>query len=363
MGQLDEYEVIEKVGSGSFGTICKIRRKADGRVLAWKEIHYGKMGEKEKTQLVSEVNILRDLKHPNIVRYYDRILDKDSSKIYIIMEYCDGGDLTAIIKRCRKERKYIDEDVIWKILTQIVLALEECHHRKEGIILHRDIKPDNILLDSQNNVKLSDFGLSRVLHSKNSLAQTFLGTPYYMSPEQVAQTGYNEKSDIWSLGCLIYEMCALSPPFDATSHAALNLKIRAGKYPPIPSQYSTDMNRVIKWMLEVDQSQRPSTENLLAFHAIKMCVRERKINQHYTALKKKEEELNQREQALELREKELSRRESLLLKGGGSLSSLPLQSLQSISSSASLSSLPLQPLSLPNIGSLTLSTNYNKENA
>ena len=79
-------------------------------------------------------------------------------------------------------RKYIDEEVVWKIFTQIVLALDECHHRKGGVVLHRDVKPDNILLDKDSNVKLSDFGLSRVLNTTDVMAQTFLGTPYYMSP-------------------------------------------------------------------------------------------------------------------------------------------------------------------------------------
>ena len=102
---------------GSFGKVCKIRRKADGRVMVWKELAYGKMGEKEKQQLVAEVNILRELNHPHIVRYYDRIIDKQAAKIYIIMEYCEKGDLAQIIKGCRQQKDHIAEDVIWKILT------------------------------------------------------------------------------------------------------------------------------------------------------------------------------------------------------------------------------------------------------
>lgn len=85
--------------------------------MVWKELNYGRMGEKEKQQLVSEVNILRELSHPNIVRYYDRIIDKPNAKIYIIMEYCEKGDLAQIIRGCRKQQDHIAEDVIWKILT------------------------------------------------------------------------------------------------------------------------------------------------------------------------------------------------------------------------------------------------------
>ena len=90
---MENYEKLTDIGKGSFGVVSKIKRKSDGRVFVWKELNYGRMNEKEKQQLVSEVNILRELHHPNIVRYYDRIIDKEQSKIYIVMEYCERGDM------------------------------------------------------------------------------------------------------------------------------------------------------------------------------------------------------------------------------------------------------------------------------
>ncbi|KAJ3259830.1 Serine/threonine-protein kinase Nek2 [Boothiomyces macroporosus] len=149
------------------------------------------MTEKEKIQLVAEVNILRNLRHPNIVRYYERFVDRSNCQIYIIMgwisltkEYCEGGDLAGIIKRCRKEKQ--------------------------------DIKPENVFLDKSLNVKLGDFGLSRQINPEEEFAKTYVGnvythsgTPYYMSPELVDEQPYNAKSDVWALGCLIYELCAL----------------------------------------------------------------------------------------------------------------------------------------------------------
>lgn len=188
---------------GNFGSISKIKRKSDNKILVWKELDYGKMTEKEKQHIVAEVNILRELKHPNIVRYYDRIIDKKNTKIYIVMEFCEGGDIGALIKRCKKNSEYIAEDVIWKIFTQIVLALHECHTKKDGKILHRDLKPSNVFLDKDNNVKLGDFGLSRMLSSESTFAYSHVGTPYYMSPEQIDEDKYNEKCDIWSLGKII----------------------------------------------------------------------------------------------------------------------------------------------------------------
>jgi len=234
---------------GSFGVVSKVRRKSDGRTLVWKELNYGKMSEKEKQQVVSEVNILRELRHPNIVRYYDRIIDKEKMKIYIVMEYCEGGDMATLIRKCRRDKDYLPEELIWRILAQMIQALYACHTRKEGKILHRDLKPGNVFLDAQRNVKLGDFGLSRVMGQDSIYAYTHVGTPYYMSPEQIGEAKYNEKSDIWSAGCVIYEIAALRAPFEATNQIQLARKIKDGVVEKIPAKYSDELFRLIQRML------------------------------------------------------------------------------------------------------------------
>ena len=182
---MDKYDVISTIGKGSFGLVKLIKRRSDGRTLVWKEMNYSRMSAREKQQLVSEVNILRELNHPNIVRYYDRIVDRKEATVYIIMEYCSGGDVGRMIKKKKKSKEYITEEVIWKIFAQVVSALVECHSHKGGKVLHRDIKPANIFIDSQKNIKLGDFGLSRLMNEDSEFAQTHVGTPYYMSPEQI----------------------------------------------------------------------------------------------------------------------------------------------------------------------------------
>lgn len=311
--KLEDYEVLQTIGSGSYGTCRKVRRKVDNKVLVWKELDYGTMTECEKQMLVSEVNLLRELKHPHIVRYYDRIIDRTNTKIYLVMEYCEGGDLGQLISKCKKERKYLDCDFIWKVFFQLVLALQECHKRNNGQhILHRDLKPANVFLDASQNVKLGDFGLARVLSHDMSFAKTFVGTPYYMSPEQMNNTGYNDKSDVWSLGCLIYEVCSLVPPFLAPNQKSLAEKIRVGRFRSIPSHFPDDLNHLISTMLRVSDELRPSVAELAENPVLIRKNKGRKNSHQASDLNWREELLRKKEKALQEKEKDLERREKVL---------------------------------------------------
>ena len=309
---MENYEFVCQIGKGNFGRISKIIRKSDKKALIWKELDYGQMSEKEKEQIVSEVNILRELKHPNIVRYYDRIIDKKHSRIYIIMEYCEGGDLNQLIKRCKKTGEFIAEDIIWKIFTQVLLAIHVIHNHKEGKILHRDIKPSNIFLDKDNNVKLGDFGLSRELSDQSKFAYSHVGTPYYMSPEQIDETKYNEKSDIWSLGCFLYELTTFHPPFEAKNQIMLAMRIKSGKVEKINKRYSEELWRVITWMLTVNYNNRPSSEDLLNIPEVCIRLREKRIKDTLYKLKLFEEKLNQRDKEQKEKEESLNEKEKNL---------------------------------------------------
>jgi serine/threonine protein kinase len=274
---LDEFEVLQEIGAGSYGKVFKILRKVDQKILVWKVLHYGSMSDKERELLVSEVNIIKDLSHPFIVRYYDRIIDRTRKNIHIIMEYCPSGDLSQFIKMMKKDGKSIDEETIWRIFTQLCMSLKACHCRAGSIdnpstkqqpqqqqtqqqntklskVIHRDLKPGNIMLDSEYNIKLGDFGLAKILSDSKQYAHTHVGTPYYMSPEQLTDNGYDEKSDIWSLGCVIYELCNLHPPFEATNHLALAMKIKRGTYKIVDPRYSSSLADLISKMLTLDVS-------------------------------------------------------------------------------------------------------------
>jgi len=193
------------------------------------------------------------------------------------MEYCEGGDISQLIKKWKIEKQSLPEDQVWKIFTQVVFALKEWHYHKGGKILHRDIKPGNLFLDIDNNVKLGDFGLSRIMGKESLYAYTNVGTPYYMSPEQISEEKYDEKSDIWSLGWIMYEITSLKPPFEATSQLALAVKIKDGKFNRIPKNYSEELWRVITLMLSPNKENRPTIKDLLNVPQILLRIREDRL--------------------------------------------------------------------------------------
>ncbi|KAF9242044.1 kinase-like domain-containing protein [Melanogaster broomeanus] len=326
---LELYEPLDIIGNGSFGVIRKVRRKSDGLIFARKELNFERMSERDRKQIVAEVNILKDLDHEHIVRYHDRYVDREAGILYILMEYCGGGDLSTIIKQAQKHNRPVPEDTIWNYFMQILLALQHCHHPpshgrsgsssdgdgkdRRPPILHRDLKPDNVFLDENNSVKLGDFGLSKALAQAN-FANTYVGTPYYMSPELMQEKAYDSKSDIWSLGCLIYELCALKPPFhEAKTHAELSIFIRNGRIPPLPRGYSQALSSVIKAMLNLNPAMRPSAAQLQQHERLvlisKVVEAEKMlttVRSHKSVVVAKEREVSARETALAEREARLT---------------------------------------------------------
>lgn len=176
----------------------------------------------------------------------------------IVMDYADGGDLQQAMKNQRG--RYFPERQILDWFTQLCLGLKHVHDRK---ILHRDIKCQNVFLTKQNIVKMGDFGIARVLRHTVDLARSQVGTPYYLSPEIINRKPYSFKSDIWSLGVLLYELCALKPPFEGNSMPALSMQIVGGRYNPLPVVFSRELRQLVKEMLEVDVDRRISINQIL----------------------------------------------------------------------------------------------------
>ena len=287
-----------------------------------------KMSQKERDQLHAEFSILASLKNPHIVGYFHREHLKETQELYLYMEYCGGGDLGSVIRGLRKKREYAKEEFVWRMMSQIIVALYRCHYgvdppepgddfsrqkdtrlkRKDQavMILHRDLKPENVFLGDDQSVKLGDFGLSKLMQS-HDFASTYVGTPFYMSPEICASEKYTHHSDIWSLGCIMYELCTHEPPFNANSHLQLIQRIRKGDFKPIPTFYSSDLANVISSCLKVNPLQRPDAASLLTVPYIWIARRQQDMVSVGKALKTREETA---EQKLRQAEERLSAMES-----------------------------------------------------
>ncbi|XP_067838564.1 serine/threonine-protein kinase Nek1 isoform X3 [Heptranchias perlo] len=253
---MDKYDKVNKIGEGSFGKAILVNSKEDGRQYVIKEISISRMSNKEREESRREVAVLANMKHPNIVQYKESF--EESGCLYIVMDYCEGGDL---FKRINAQKGILfREDQILDWFVQICLALKHVHDRK---ILHRDIKSQNIFLTKDGTVQLGDFGIARVLNSTIELARTCIGTPYYLSPEICENKPYNNKSDIWALGCVLYEMCTLKHAFEAGNMKNLVLKIIRGSYPPVSVHYSYDLRHLMSQLFKRNPRDRPSVSSLL----------------------------------------------------------------------------------------------------
>lgn len=255
---MDKYKKVKIVGKGSFGHAVLVQSVLDRKLYIMKIIDVSRMERKQKEEALNEVHVLKAMRHPYIVTYRESFMDKRC--LCIVMDYADGGDMYAKIAKQKQIGKGFPESLILDWFVQICLAIKHMHDRK---ILHRDLKTQNVFLTSKGEVKIGDFGISRVLQHTYDCAQTAIGTPYYLSPEICQEKPYNQKSDIWSLGCILYEMVTLKHAFDASSMKGLVVKILRGNYPSIPSCYSQNMRELIDEMLEKDPHKRPSIKKVL----------------------------------------------------------------------------------------------------
>ncbi|XP_071395125.1 serine/threonine-protein kinase Nek1 [Centroberyx affinis] len=253
---MDKYEKVKKIGEGSFGKAILVKSKEDGHQYVIKEIGISRMSNKERQESRKEVAVLANMSHPNIVQYRESF--EEGGCLYIVMDYCEGGDL---FKKINSQKGLLfPETQILDWFVQICLALKHVHDRK---ILHRDIKSQNIFLTKDGTIQLGDFGIARVLNSTVELARTCIGTPYYLSPEICENKPYNNKSDIWALGCVLYEMCTLKHAFEAGNMKNLVLKIIRGSYPPVSVQYSQDLRSLLGQLFRRNPRERPSVSSIL----------------------------------------------------------------------------------------------------
>ncbi|KAF5916145.1 hypothetical protein HPG69_003220, partial [Diceros bicornis minor] len=260
---MEKYERIRVVGRGAFGIVHLCLRKADQKLVIIKQIPVEQMTKEERQAAQNECQVLKLLNHPNVIEYYENFLEDKA--LMIAMEYAPGGTLAEFIqKRCNS---LLEEETILHFFVQILLAL---HHVHTHLILHRDLKTQNILLDKHRMVvKIGDFGISKILSSK-SKAYTVVGTPCYISPELCEGKPYNQKSDIWALGCVLYELASLKRAFEAANLPALVLKIMSGTFAPISDRYSPELRQLVLSLLSLEPAHRPPLSHIMAQP---LCIR------------------------------------------------------------------------------------------
>ena len=270
---LQSFKVIEKLGKGAYSQVYKVSRKEDNQIYALKKVPMANLSEKEKLNALNEVRLLASIENTNVISYKEAFIDEASESLCIIMEYADDGDLFQKIRKGQNDKAYIDEQEIWKIFIHVLHGLKACHDLN---IMHRDLKSANVFLSKDSVAKLGDLNVSIVL--KKGLGYTQTGTPFYASPEIWRDQPYDYKSDIWSLGCVLYESICLRPPFRATNMEGLYKKVVTGIYPNLPGIYSKELNKVIKAMLQVNPKKRPSAEKLVNSTIISAKIEELKQN-------------------------------------------------------------------------------------
>jgi len=265
-----QYERVELLGEGAFGTAYLVQSRSDPAVVqVAKEIRLRHLTEQQRTAAFAEAEVLRMMSHSNIVAYVAFFLEGPT--LHILMEYANGGDLATKIKERREAEQSFNEREVMFIFVQLALALSHVHARK---ILHRDLKPLNVFLTQQGVVKLGDFGISRVLESASVGAQTVIGTPHYLSPEICNNKPYGVKSDLWSLGVLLYELAALQVPFLAASLPAVVMRICNMTPQPLPECYTKDMINIVFSLLDKEPIKRPALDMMLRSIFVQQHVQE-----------------------------------------------------------------------------------------
>ena len=255
---MHDFKIISKLGEGAYSTVYKVKRIVDNNIYALKKVKLLNLSEKEKQNSLNEVRLLASIKSNFVISYKEAFFDEKDSTLGIVMEFADRGDLYQKIVEHKKSAMFFEETDIWRIFIQLVKGLKALHDLK---ILHRDLKSANVFLLSDGTAKLGDLNVSKV--ARRGLGYTQTGTPYYASPEVWKDQPYDNKSDIWSLGCVLYEMITLRPPFRAQNMEGLYNKVIKGQFSRIPDRFSNELFEIVKLLIQINTDSRPSCDEIL----------------------------------------------------------------------------------------------------
>ncbi|KAL3287629.1 hypothetical protein HHI36_002098 [Cryptolaemus montrouzieri] len=251
------YDAITELGRGMYGTAYLCAKKHNQQKLVMKEIKTN-MKDDDLKLAKNEVAVLKSLKHPNIIQYFDSYLRKNT--FYIMMEYATSGTLHQYLYETQET---LAPQKVMNYFCQILMGLDHIHEKK---VIHRDLKCENIFLTGRKAevVKIGDFGISK-LTVKNNLAKTVVGTCNYLAPELCDEMPYDYKVDIWSLGCILYELCMRKRMFEGSLTYVITSITRGNiKEVDIP-RYGQQMQEIISSVMKLNPADRPDTKTLMCY--------------------------------------------------------------------------------------------------
>ena len=260
---IEGYKIIKFLGSGKFSVVYEAERQLDSKLVALKIIKIYDIKDKNLVEkCLQEVNLLKRVNHPNIIKYLDSFIYQN--ELYIAVEWADKGDVKRLIKKYKQEGDEIDERKVIEYTREIAAGLNHMHEQR---IIHRDLKPANILITSDGIFKLGDLGLGRIMNTETIKTFSKVGTPLYMAPEVINNSnGYDFKCDNWSLGCVIYELITLRSPFQTSEKLSLIelfKKINSGLYPKIDNNKYKVAAKISEALLKVNPEERMELPQVL----------------------------------------------------------------------------------------------------
>ena len=254
-----DFSEVQELYRSSSGAVYRARFNYDSKTYVLKERILSELGKRK--DIANEVQLLSQLAHVNVIRCEGWFWDSIKNSLFIVLEYCECGDLHKLIEKRKAKSRYFEEKYIWHIFYHICLGVRHLH---ENGIVHRDLKSLNIMLTrNYSTAKIADLGVSRQVSEDTIMLQTFYGTPLYLSPELIDNAQYNEKTDIWSLGVILYELSALRTPFRSRTLLGLAKSIKIGAFEPLPSKFSPYLEKCVRWLLQLDLTKRPNINQII----------------------------------------------------------------------------------------------------
>ncbi|TPP50633.1 Protein kinase domain family protein [Leishmania donovani] len=261
--RMRDYEVFEHLGSGATSDVYRVVNKTNNRTYVLKKMSLANMSDEEQLRAKQEIIVMDNVDHPNIVKFRESFMDPADNSVDIIMEYCEFGTLEDLIERQRYEGRPFPTDVLLEWMAELLCGLSHIHSNR---ILHRDLKTSNIFVTSKNHLKLGDFGVCTILSNPNAKAESMIGTPLYFAPEVCNSDPHDERSDVWSLGVVFYEMCTLRRPFEAGNLFTLIQLILESDIEPFGNGVDGSLEGLVRQMLDRDPSRRPTAQELIDVH-------------------------------------------------------------------------------------------------